>query len=169
MSNNSAVFDVGDSVVYPAHGVGKITCQESQSIGGSEINVFVINFSKDKMTLRIPVKRASATGLRQLSTQEDLAKVLLILQGKAKTSKGMWSRRAQEYEGKINSGDIMSLAEVVRDLFKNIEDPERSYSERVIYESAFNRLITEVSAIENIEITEASAKLLEILKEKCFV
>jgi CarD family transcriptional regulator len=164
--SNIATFYVGDRVVYPAHGVGQIMSQESQLIGGMEISVFVISFVKEKMTLRIPVKRAAATGLRQLSSDNEVQKVISILQGKPKSSKGMWSRRAQEYEGKINSGDITSIAEVVRDLHKNVDDPERSYSERVIYESAFNRLANELAAVENIESKSASERISEILKDK---
>lgn len=159
-------FYVGDRVVYPAHGVGRITSQENQLIGGLEISVFVISFVKEEMILRIPVKRAAATGLRQLSSDCELQKVMSILQGKPKLSKGMWSRRAQEYEGKINSGDIASIAEVVRDLHKNIDDPERSYSERVIYEAAFDRLVSELAAVENIESNKASERISEVLKEK---
>ncbi|KKB96667.1 RNA polymerase-binding transcription factor CarD [Candidatus Arcanobacter lacustris] len=161
-----ATFYVGDRVVYPAHGVGQIMGEESQLIGGLEISVFVISFVKEKMTLRIPVKRAAATGLRQLSSDNEVQKVMSILQGKPKSSKGMWSRRAQEYEGKINSGDITSIAEVVRDLHKNVDDPERSYSERVIYESAFNRLASELAAVGNIESASASERISEILKDK---
>ncbi len=159
-------FKIGDSVVYPAHGVGEIVAQESQVIGGSEISVFVITFPKDKMTLRIPVKRATATGLRQLSNGDDVKKVLHVLQSRAKIGKGMWSRRAQEYELKINSGDIISIAEVVRDLHKNVDDPDRSYSERVIYESALSRLAGEMAAVENIDAKQAIERLVDILRDK---
>jgi CarD family transcriptional regulator len=159
-------FNIGDRVVYPAHGIGEIISEESQTIGGTDIAVYVISFTKDKMTLRIPVNRAAATGLRQLSSNADVEKVLSILQGRPKTSRGMWSRRAQEYELKINSGDIISIAEVVRDLHKNVDDPDRSYSERLIYESALNRLVGEYAAIVSLDLKEASERLISILREK---
>jgi CarD family transcriptional regulator len=159
-------FKVGDRVVYPAHGVGEIIDQESQIIGGMQISVFVISFSKEKMTLRIPVARAAAVRLRHLSSREEFNKALDILRGKAKSSKGMWSRRAQEYETKINSGDLLAICEVVRDLYKNVEDPDRSYSERVIYESALNRLVGEFAAIENVDVKDAMDSILDHIREK---
>jgi CarD family transcriptional regulator len=159
-------FNIGDRVVYPSHGVGIIIAEESQQIGGQIINVFVISLSKDNMTLRVPVKRAEAVGLRPLSHKDYLNKVFSTLSSRAKTSKGMWSRRAQEYETKINSGDIISIAEVVRDLHKNVDDPDRSYSERIIYESALNRLAGEYAAIEVIEAEKASKLITEFLNEK---
>lgn len=159
-------FKIGDRVVYPAHGVGEIIDQESQVIGGNQLSVFVISFPKDKMILRIPVKRATSTGLRQLINDFELKKVMNILQGRAKPSKGMWSKRAQEYTIKINSGDINSIAEVVRDLYKNVSDPDRSYSERVIYESALSRLAGEIAAIENIDNKIATDQLIDILRDK---
>ena len=159
-------FNVGDRVVYPSHGVGIITAEEFQEIGGQGIKVFVIALGKDNMTLRIPTKRAEAVGLRPLCTKDYLEKVFSILQSRPKTSKGMWSRRAQEYETKINSGDIASIAEVVRDLHKNVDDPDRSYSERVIYESALNRLSGEYAAIEMIDAEKAIKFVIEFLNEK---
>lgn len=159
-------FQVNDHVVYPAHGVGTITAQETQTIGGMELQVFVISFLKEKMTLRVPVRRASAAGLRQLSTHDEVEKVLSILQGRAKTGRGMWSRRAQEYEGKINSGNIISIAEVVRDLHRNVDDPDRSYSERVIYESALGRLVGEFAMVENIDAKQAEEVLVDALRER---
>lgn len=164
--NEKYLFNVGDRVVYPSHGVGIITSEESQTIGGQIINVFVISLTKDNVTLRIPVKRAEAVGLRPLNHKDFLEKVFSTLNSRARTSKGMWSRRAQEYEAKINSGDILSIAEVVRDLHKNVDDPERSYSERIIYESALNRLSGEFAAIEKIETDKASQVLTEFLNEK---
>lgn len=160
------IFSVGDRVVYPSHGVGEVIAEETQVIGGMEINVFVISFLKEKMTLKVPVKRASASGLRQISSSDTIKKVITILQSKAKVARGMWSRRAQEYENKINSGDILALSEVVRDLYKNIDDPDRSYSERVIYDAAMLRLATEFSAINSIEVKEAMEALVDILKHK---
>jgi CarD family transcriptional regulator len=116
--------------------------------------------------LRVPVKRAQAAGLRHLSTKEDMKKVMVVLQSRAKTERGMWSRRAQKYEEKINSGDIVSLAEVLRDLHKNVDDPDRSYSERMIYENALGRLAGEYAIVENVDQKIAAEKLMDILRER---
>ena len=161
-------FKVGDIVVYPAHGVGEIVGEEIQLIGGMELKVYIISLLKEKMILRVPVKRANTAGLRPLCSLEMLQTVFTIIQGKAKTSKGMWSKRAQEYETKINSGEVSSLAEVVRDLYKNSEDPDRSYSERVIYEAALNRLSAELGAVHEISVDKAKAMLIDSLQEKEF-
>lgn len=161
-----AAFKVGEYVVYPTHGVGKITGKEAETIGDYELQVFVINFEKDKMTLRVPVNRAEAAGLRAVSGDAEVKKALTTLKGRARTSRGMWSRRAQEYEAKINSGNIVSVAEVVRDLHKNVDQSERSYSERMIYETALNRLVGEVAASEKIDNKKAHEKLLRALKKQ---
>lgn len=158
-------FNVGERVVYPSHGVGEIVDVEVQSIAGTSIKVYVVSFPQDKMILRVPVKRALASGLRSLVNQNDVNQVYVTLQGKPKQGNRMWSRRAQEYEGKINSGNIVAIAEVVRDLYKNVNS-DRSYSERTIYEMALNRLASELSILENINSEEAINKLVEILKEK---
>ncbi len=158
-------FKVGDRVVYPSHGVGEITEIESQAIADIKLEVYVISFPQDKMTLRVPVSRAAASGLRTLAGQSDIREVYDILNGKPKRGNKMWSRRAQEYEGKINSGEIEAVAEVVRDLYKNV-DNDRSYSERTIYESALNRLASEIAVLEKITETAATEKLVELLKEK---
>ncbi len=158
-------FKTGSKVVYPAHGVGEIAGVESQTISGMNITAYVVSFEKDKMTLRIPVSRAKASGLRPLCTADDLDKVRKTLKARARTSRGMWSRRAKEYETKINSGNILSLAEVVRDLHKNVDDPDRSYSERVIYENALDRLAGEVSAIQKIDLKQASAVLIKTIND----
>ncbi len=162
----NALFKVGEYVVYPTHGVGKITGKEVETIGEYQLEVFVINFQKDKMTLRVPVHRAEAAGLRSVSGEGDVKKALSTLKGRARISRGMWSRRAQEYEAKINSGCIVSVAEVVRDLHKNVDQSERSYSERMIYETAMNRLIGEVAASEKIDSDKAHEKLLRALKKQ---
>lgn len=159
-------FKVGNLVVYPAHGVGEIIGEETQIIGGCELRVFIISILKERMVLRVPVKRASVIGLRQLSTPDQFQGIFSVFQKRSRSSKGMWSKRAQEYELKINSGDVNSLAEVVRDLFKNSSDPDRSYSERVIYESALNRLASEFAAIEGIAIEKALSLLTQSLEEK---
>lgn len=158
-------FETGTNVVYPAHGVGKVTGVETQTISNMEFTAYVVSFERDKMTLRIPINRAKDAGLRSLCTQRDLDRVRRTLKGRAKTSRGMWSRRAKEYESKINSGNIVSLAEVVRDLHKNVDDPDRSYSERVIYENALDRLAGEVSAIESIDITNAVELLVKTIND----
>lgn len=163
---SSIDFKIGGKVVYPAHGVGKIVDQETQHVAGVELSVYVISFEKEKMTLRVPVKRAGASGLRVLSNDNDVQKAIQTLKGRAKPGRGMWSRRAQEYEGKINSGSIISIAEVVRDLHKNVDDPDRSYSERIIYEAALNRLAGEFAAVNQVEVTEATNKLISILKSR---
>ena len=158
-------FKVGERVVYPSHGVGEIIEIESQAIGEIKLEVYVISFPHDKMTLRVPVSRATASGLRTLATKSDVNKVYSILNDKPKRGNKMWSRRAQEYETKINSGQIEAIAEVVRDLYKNV-DNDCSYSERTIYESALNRLATEIAVLENITIATATEKLVELLREK---
>ncbi len=158
-------FNIGEKVVYPSHGVGEILDIEQQKIAGQEINVYVINFPQDKMTLRIPVSRANSSGLRGVINKDDLEKVYATLQGRPRTGNKMWSRRAQEFETKINSGNIDQIAEVVRDLYKE-NDGDRSYSERTIYEEALNRLATEISILENTSESRASEKLVEVLKSR---
>ncbi len=159
-------FKVGNYVVYPTHGVGKILAEETQQIGEVSLKVFVISFEKDKMTLRVPVHRATAAGLRNISSNDEITKAFTTLKGRARTSRGMWSRRAQEYEAKINSGNLISVAEVVRDLHRNVDQSERSYSERMIYESAFSRMIHELAAAEKLDSKAATEKLLGVLKQQ---
>lgn len=159
-------FTVGEYVVYPTHGVGKILGHEVEKIGDYELKVFVIAFEKDKMTLRVPVGRAEAAGLRGISPNDQITKALSTLKGRAKIARGMWSRRAQEYEAKINSGNLVSIAEVVRDLHKNVDQSERSYSERMIYETAMHRLCGEVAASERVDIKDAQDRLLKVLRKQ---
>ncbi|MCC8400001.1 MAG: CarD family transcriptional regulator [Rickettsia endosymbiont of Culicoides impunctatus] len=161
----SSEFKVGERIVYPSHGVGEIVNVEQQLIAGTDIRVYVISFPQDKMILKVPVNRATISGLRKLVSKTDLTIIYSTLQGKAKQGNRMWSRRAQEYESKINSGNIVAVAEVVRDLYKNV-DSDRSYSERTIYESALNRLAGELAILENINPDEAINKLIEVLKDK---
>lgn len=165
-ANDKKGFAVGDYVVYPTHGVGRITANEVEVIGEFELKVFVINFEKDKMILRVPVGRATAAGLRGISGSDEITRALTTLKGRAKTARGMWSRRAQEYESKINSGNIVQIAEVVRDLHKNVDQSERSYSERMIYETAMNRLIGEVAAFNKVDQPAAHDSLLKVLKKQ---
>jgi CarD family transcriptional regulator len=161
--NDNINFSEGDFVVYPAHGVGKVEGIETQTIGGMEVSLYAINFEKDRMRLKIPVMRAQASGLRRLSTGASLDSALETLKGRARIRRTMWSRRAQEYELKINSGDPMAIAEVLRDLKRSNDDTEQSYSERQIYEAALERLAREVAAVEKISESQASDKLEGIL------
>jgi len=160
-----SVFEKGNKVVYPAHGVGEIKGLETHIIGGHEFSAYEVLFEKEKMTLKIPVNKAISSGLRHICEENDLNKVTKTLKSRAKTSRGMWSRRAKEYETKINSGNIVSIAEVVRDLHKNVDDPDRSYSERIIYENALGRLSGEVSAIKEINLDEAAQLLIKTIND----
>lgn len=154
----------GDFVVYPAHGVGRITGVETHQIADMEVTLYVITFEKDRMTLRLPVTKAKESGLRKLSSKDRIKDALSTLQGRSKSKKVMWSRRAQEYETKINSGDLVSIAEVVRDLHKEDGQQEQSYSERQIYQAALERLARELAAVEDIDHKEATEKLETFLK-----
>jgi len=156
-------FGTGDFVVYPTHGVGKINAVEVQEIAGHTLNVFVIHFEKDRMTLRVPVGKAKGSGLRRLSTRKEMDAALAKLKGRSKARRTMWSRRAQEYEAKINSGDPASIAEVVRDLYRNVGQPEQSYSERQIYQAALDRLVREFAAVEKIDETTAVQRVEQML------
>ena len=140
-------FRPNEFVVYPAHGVGRIISIEEQEIAGLRLELFVISFEKDKMTLRVPTHKATEIGMRSLSTPDVINKALDTLKGKARVKRAMWSRRAQEYEQKINSGDLLSIAEVVRDLHRCDDQREQSYSERQLYEAALERLTREVAAV----------------------
>ena len=152
-------FSEDEYVVYPTHGVGRIQGIEQQEISGTRLELFVIDFEHDKMTLRVPVNKAKSTGMRALSSPKKMKTALDTLKGRARVKRTMWSRRAQEYEAKINSGDPVSIAEVVRDLHRNAGQPDQSYSERQIYESAKGRLAREVAAVESINEEEANARL----------
>ncbi len=156
-------FNEGDLVVYPTHGVGKVAAIEKQHIAGHELELFVITFDRDRMTLRIPVPKAKNSGLRKLSTRSVMDEALGTLATRAKIKRAMWSRRAQEYEAKINSGDPLAIAEVVRDLHRNANQPDQSYSERQIYEAALDRLACELAAVERILPDEATQKLEKLL------
>jgi len=157
-------FSSGDFVVYPTHGVGRIVAIEHQDISGHSLQLFVIRFDKERMTLRVPIDKAKSSGLRRLSSRDRLESAMATLRSRAKVNRAMWSRRAQEYEAKINSGDPVSIAEVVRDLFRSSEQPEQSYSERQIYQSALNRLARELAAVEKIDDKVAAERLEQVLK-----
>jgi CarD family transcriptional regulator len=159
MSKSVQDFAAGDYVVYPAHGVGQISGVETQEVAGISLEVYVITFDHEKMTLRVPTRKAKTAGLRPLANTDVVGQALTTLKGRARVKRTMWSRRAQEYEAKINSGDLISIAEVVRDLHRAENQPEQSYSERQMYESALDRMAREVAAIEHID-REAAIGLL---------
>ena len=148
-------FKTNEFVVYPAHGVGQILAIEEQEIAGARLELFVINFIKDKMTLRVPTAKVANVGMRKLSEPVLVKKALETLKGRARVKRTMWSRRAQEYEAKINSGDIVAIAEVVRDLYRSESQPEQSYSERQLYEAALDRLSREIAVVQHVTETEA--------------
>ena len=148
-------FKTNEYIVYPAHGVGQIVAIEEQEVVGHKLELFVINFVKDKMTLRVPVSKIANVGMRKLADPPIVKRALETLKGRARVKRTMWSRRAQEYEAKINSGNIVSISEVVRDLFRSESQPEQSYSERQLYEAALDRLAREISAVQRITETEA--------------
>jgi CarD family transcriptional regulator len=148
-------FKTNEFVVYPAHGVGQILAIEEQEIAGAKLELFVINFMKDKMTLRVPTAKIANVGMRKLSEPALVKRALETLKGRARIKRTMWSRRAQEYEAKINSGDIVAIAEVVRDLFRSESQPEQSYSERQLYEAALDRLSREIAVVQHVTETEA--------------
>ncbi|MDA0338511.1 MAG: CarD family transcriptional regulator [Proteobacteria bacterium] len=157
-------FRKNEHIVYPAHGVGRITSIEKEEIAGTELELYVIDFEKEKMTLRVPIQKVDQLQMRSLSSPDIMNNALTTLKGRARIKRTMWSRRAQEYEAKINSGDPISIAEVVRDLHRAEDQPEQSYSERQIYESALGRLAREVAAVEKIDEDAAITKLEDTLK-----
>src|SRR6516225_10015415 len=147
-------FKPGELAVYPAHGVGEIVRLEEEEVAGAKLELFVINFVKDKMTLRVPTAKIVAVGMRKLAEGPLVKRAFETLKGRARIKRTMWSRRAKEYEAKINSGDIVAIAEVVRDLFRSDTQPEQSYSERQLYEAALDRLSREISVVQRITETE---------------
>jgi Transcriptional regulators, similar to M. xanthus CarD len=152
-------FKTGESIVYPAHGVGQIVAIEEQEIAGLKLDLFVISFEKDKMTLRVPTHKCDAVGMRKLAEGDVVEKALETIKGRARVKRTMWSRRAQEYEAKINSGDLIAISEVVRDLHRASSQPEQSYSERQLYEAALDRMAREISAVLRITETEAVRRI----------
>src|SRR6056297_1140012 len=162
-SRKSQDFSPNDYVVYPAHGVGQIMSIEEQEIAGLKLELFVISFEKDKMTLRVPTNKATEIGMRSLSSPDVVSQAMKTLKGKAKAKRAMWSRRAQEYEQKINSGDLIAIAEVVRDLHRTDDQREQSYSERQLYEAALERLTREIAAVAGNDETAAAREIGEVL------
>jgi CarD family transcriptional regulator len=165
-SNRKLEFKANDHVVYPTHGVGRIVKVEEQEVAGTKLELFVITFDKDKMTLRVPTMKAKAVGMRKLSSPDTVATALNTLKGRARIKRTMWSRRAQEYEAKINSGDLVSIAEVVRDLHRASGQPEQSYSERQLYEAALARMAREVAVVEKTDEPTAVKRVEGMLTKK---
>jgi CarD family transcriptional regulator len=163
MTAEKVPFATGDLVVYPTHGVGEITAIEIQEIAGYTLNVFVVTFAKDRMTLRVPLAKAKVSGLRKLVSRKEMDAALAKLRGRSRAKRTMWSRLAQEYQAKIASGDPASIAEVVRDLFRNTGQPEQSYSERQIYQAALDRFVREYAAVERIDETTATRRIEQML------
>ncbi|MDX1711506.1 MAG: CarD family transcriptional regulator [Rhodovibrionaceae bacterium] len=163
-ATKDSAFDKGDYVVYPTHGVGRVMGIEQEEISGFKLDLIVIKFEQDRMTLRVPVNKAKKSGLRKLSTRKVMDTALATLKGRSRAKRTMWSRRAQEYEAKINSGDPVSIAEVVRDLYRADDQPEQSYSERQMYQAALERLAREFAAMEKIDEERAAEKLEEVLR-----
>ncbi|WP_448203652.1 CarD family transcriptional regulator [Azospirillum sp. sgz302134] len=163
--SNKLDFEAGDFVVYPAHGVGRVEGIETHSIAGMDVQLYAITFEKERMTLKVPVGKAKAAGLRRLSTKDRIKVALETLQGRSRVRRTMWSRRAQEYEAKINSGDPVSIAEVVRDLYRGADQSDQSYSERQIYQAALERLARELAAVEKIDELKATERLELVLKK----
>jgi len=164
MAAKAEIFVEGDHVVYPTHGVGKVERIVTEEIAGHRLELIHITFEENRMTLRVPVAKARSAGLRKLATRKMFDDALAVLKGRARIKRTMWSRRAQEYEAKINSGDPLAIAEVVRDLHRNAGQPDQSFSERQIYEAAMDRLAAELAALDKTDKPSAVSKLIEFLK-----
>ncbi len=162
-TTDSSLFSKGDFVVYPTHGVGQVTGIEKKEVAGHKLHLFVISFENERMTLSVPVDKAVDSGLRKLSSKKIMDVAMTTLKGRARVKRTMWSRRAQEYEAKINSGDPILIAEVVRDLHRRADQPDQSFSERQIYEQALDRLSSEVAAVDKVDMERATAKVEKLL------
>ena len=158
-------FKINEYIVYPAHGVGQILSIEEQEVAGYKLELFVINFIKDKMTLRVPTGKSASVGMRKLAEEGIVRRAMETLKGRARIKRTMWSRRAQEYEAKINSGDLVAIAEVVRDLYRSESQPEQSYSERQLYEAALDRMAREIAAVEKLDERGAVQRITEVLSK----
>ena len=158
-------FRTNEYIVYPAHGVGQIIEIEEQEVAGAKLELFVINFEKDKMTLRVPTAKSESVGMRKLSDSVIVEKALKTLKGRARVKRTRWSRRAQEYDAKINTCDLVAMAEVVRDLFRSDRQPEQSYSERQLYEAALDRMAREVAAVKKASDAAAVAEIEDVLEK----
>ncbi len=163
--SNRLTFSAGDYVVYPSHGVGRVIGVERDVIAGIELEMYVVRFESERLTLRVPVEKAPRSGMRKLSSREKIQSALDTLKSRIRPRRNiMWSRRAQEYEAKINSGDPVAIAQVVRELYRK-DDTEQSYSERMMYKAALERLAREVAAIERVDEAEATRRLEEVLAD----
>ncbi|MGI9521371.1 MAG: CarD family transcriptional regulator [Hyphomicrobiaceae bacterium] len=158
-------YKADEFIVYPAHGVGQIVAIEEQEIAGLSLELFVITFEKDKMTLRVPISKHESVGMRKLAEPQVVEKAMATLKGRARIKRTMWSRRAQEYEAKINSGDLISIAEVVRDLYRSESQPEQSYSERQLYEQALDRMAREIAVVGNLDDRGAVQRITDVLSK----
>lgn len=165
-NKGSYEFKPDDYVVYPTHGVGRVVSIEENVIAGEKIELIVVSFEQEKMTLRVPMFKVKSSGMRPLAKQDDVDEALVILKGRARVKRTMWSRRAQEYEGKINSGSLSSIAEVIRDLYKGASNTEQSYSERQLYEMAYERLSREIAAVSGVDRDAASVLINDNLAKK---
>ncbi|MFT3988043.1 CarD family transcriptional regulator [Aestuariivirga sp.] len=162
-SAKKLVFKVNELIVYPAHGVGRVTQIEEQEIAGAKLELYIVDFEKEKLRLKVPTGRAEQKGMRRLSDKAQIEQALKVLKGRARIKRTMWSRRAQEYDAKINSGDIISVAEVVRDLYRSERQPEQSYSERQLFEQALDRMAREIAAVKKIDDDQAIKELEDYL------
>ncbi len=158
-------FRANEFIVYPAHGVGRIVGIEEQEIAGMALELFVINFDKEKLTLRVPTGKLASVGMRKLAEEPTVKKAMETLKGRARVKRTMWSRRAQEYVAKINSGDLVAIAEVVRDLYRSEAQPEQSYSERQLYEDALDRMAREIAAVEKLDERGAVQRITDVLSK----
>ena len=158
-------FKANEFIVYPAHGVGRITGIEEQEIAGMALELFVITFDKEKLTLRVPTGKLASVGMRKLADDGIVKKAMDTLKGRARIKRTMWSRRAQEYVAKINSGDLVAIAEVVRDLYRSEAQPEQSYSERQLYEDALDRMAREIAAVDKLDERGAVQRITEVLSK----
>mgnify|MGYP001492483662 CR=1 FL=1 len=158
-------FKTNEFIVYPAHGVGRIVGIEEQEIAGMSLELFVINFEKEKLTLRVPTGKLESVGMRKLAGDEIVRRAMDTLKGRARVKRTMWSRRAQEYVAKINSGDLISIAEVVRDLYRSEAQPEQSYSERQLYEDALDRMAREIAAVDKLDDRGAVQRITDVLSK----
>jgi CarD family transcriptional regulator len=156
-------FKVGELVVYPAHGVGKITAIEEQEIAGSKLELYIVDFEREKLRLKVPTNRAEQKGMRRLADRGLIEHAMKVIRGRARIKRTMWSRRAQEYDAKINSGDLIAVAEVVRDLYRSDRQPEQSYSERQLFEQALFRMARELAAVRKIDDDQSIKELSEFL------
>ncbi|HUR43152.1 MAG TPA: CarD family transcriptional regulator [Aestuariivirga sp.] len=162
-ASKKLTFKIGDLVVYPAHGVGKVTMIEEQEIAGATLELYIVDFEKEKLRLKVPTGRAEQKGMRRLSDKAQIEQALRVLKGRARIKRTMWSRRAQEYDAKINSGDLISVAEVVRDLYRSDRQPEQSYSERQLFEQALERMAREIAAVRKMDDDQSIKELTEYL------